>query len=137
MEQLHQVAGGQPAGKKGSGEKSFGRKMRTGYRLRKEDAPFAVFFCAVMAYYVWRLFWIPPWYDELYTYESFIDQGVIYSMIHWPLPNNHVFYSALSALVNKLGSPYLGLRGVSLLASAGSLLLLYRLLKSSFRPWFP
>ena len=134
MEQLHQVAGGQPAGKKGSVKKSFGRKMRTGYRLRKEDAPFAVFFCAVLAYYVWRLFWIPPWYDELYTYENFIDRGVIYSMIHWPLPNNHVFYSALSALVNKLGSPYLGLRGVSLLASAGSLLLLYRLLKKQLPP---
>ena len=55
-------------------------------------------------------------------------------MIHWPLPNNHVFYSALSALVNKLGSPYLGLRGVSLLASAGSLLLLYRLLKKQLPP---
>ena len=104
--------------------------MQKGIREKgKENALFAGFFCVVMGYYIWRLFRIPPWYDELYTYENFIDRGVIYSMIHWPLPNNHVFYSALSALVNKLGNPYLGLRGISLLASAGSLLLLYRLLQ--------
>lgn len=108
---------------------------RERWKIRgRENGLFAVFFCAVMIYYIWRLFRIPPWYDELYTYENFIDRGVIYSMIHWPLPNNHVLYSALSALVNKLGSPYLGLRGVSLLASAGSLLLLYRLLKKLVSP---
>ena len=39
------------------------------------------------------------------------------------------FYSALSAILNKLGNPYIGLRGVSFLASMGSLLLLYRILK--------
>lgn len=115
-------AGGGPAGKASAAS-----------RIR-ENWLFAFLFCAVMAYYVWRLFRIPPWYDELYTYENFIDRGVIYSMIHWPLPNNHVLYSALSALLNKLGSPYLGLRGVSLLASAGSLLLLYRLLKKLVSP---
>lgn len=109
------------------------RKASAAFRIR-DNWLFALFFCAVMAYYVWRLFRIPPWYDELYTYENFIDRGVIYSMIHWPLPNNHVLYSALSALLNKLGSPYLGLRGVSLLASAGSLLLLYRLLKKLVSP---
>ena len=90
MEQLHKDAGGQPAGKKGSGEKNAGRKeagekrlrenrFREGWigkkRLRKEDVPFAVFFCAVMAYYVWRLFWIPPWYDELYTMKALSTRG--------------------------------------------------------------
>lgn len=77
---------------------------------------------------------MPPWYDELYTYEMFIDRGVIYSMIHWPLPNNHVFFSALSAAVNKLGNPWIGLRGVSFAASLGSLLLLYRILKKVVKP---
>lgn len=108
-------------------------RKRQGSWWRKNGL-FALFFCAVTVYYVWRLFCIPPWYDELYTYENFIDRGMIYSMIHWPLPNNHVLYSALSALINHLGSPYLGLRGVSLLASAGSLLLLYRLLKKLVSP---
>lgn len=115
-----------------AGEKAACRpRKRALYELLKENWLFALFFCGVTGYYVWRLFRIPPWYDELYTYENFIDRGMIYSMIHWPLPNNHVFFSALSALVNHLGSPYLGLRGVSLLASAGSLLLLYRLLKKA------
>lgn len=95
---------------------------------------FSILFTGAAIYCLWRLFNIPPWYDELYTYQTFIDRGVIYSMIHWPLPNNHVFFSALSAVVNKLGNPWLGLRGVSLLASLGSLALLYRLLKKSVSP---
>lgn len=104
---------------------------------KKKDAAalirdYGLFWCLFLGmgiYYIWRMFSVPPWYDELYTYENFIDRGMIYSMIHWPLPNNHVFYSALSAILNKLGNPYIGLRGVSFLASMGSLLLLYRILK--------
>ena len=98
------------------------------------NAPFSVLFSSLACYYLWRLFAMPPWYDELYTYEMFIDRGVIYSMIHWPLPNNHVFFSALSAAVNKLGNPWLGLRGVSFAASLGSLILLYRILKKEAEP---
>ncbi|WP_455618585.1 ArnT family glycosyltransferase [Eisenbergiella sp.] len=97
----------------------------------RENALFCLLFCGMGIYYLWRMFSIPPWYDELYTYENFIDRGMIYSMIHWPLPNNHVFFSALSAVLNKLGSPYIGLRGVSFLASMGSLLLLYRILRKA------
>ena len=81
----------------------------------RENALFCLLFCGMGIYYLWRMFSIPPWYDELYTYENFIDRGVIYSMIHWPLPNNHVFFSALSAV----------------LASLGSLLLLYRILRKA------
>lgn len=97
----------------------------------RENALFCLLFCGMGIYYLWRMFSIPPWYDELYTYENFIDRGMIYSMIHWPLPNNHVFFSALSAVLNKLGSPYIGLRGISFLASMGSLLLLYRILRKA------
>lgn len=42
-----------------------------------------------------------------------------------------MFFSALSAVLNKLGSPYIGLRGISFLASMGSLLLLYRILRKA------
>lgn len=97
----------------------------------RENALFCLLFAGMGIYYLWRMFSIPPWYDELYTYENFIDRGIIYSMIHWPLPNNHVFFSALSAAFNKLGSPYIGLRGISFLASMGSLLLLYRILRKA------
>lgn len=102
--------------------------------LIRDHGLFWCLFLGMGIYYICRMFSVPPWYDELYTYENFIDRGMIYSMIHWPLPNNHVFYSALSAILNKLGNPYIGLRGVSFLASMGSLLLLYRILKKEFLP---
>ena len=104
------------------------KKKDAAARIR-DHGLFWCLFLGMGIYYIWRMFSVPPWYDELYTYENFIDRGMIYSMIHWPLPNNHVFYSALSAILNKLGNPYIGLRGVSFLASMGSLLLLYRILK--------
>lgn len=40
------------------------------------------------AIYLYRMFTNFPWYDELYTYYSFISKGPIYAAIHWPLPNN-------------------------------------------------
>lgn len=111
-------------------------RFEKGIAWVKGNVPFSVLFLCLACYYLWRLFAMPPWYDELYTYEMFIDRGVVYSMIHWPLPNNHVFFSALSAAVNKLGSPWLGLRGVSFAASLGSLLLLYRILKKAVEPFW-
>lgn len=109
-------------------------KKKDAATLIRDHGLFWCLFLGMGIYYIWRMFSVPPWYDELYTYENFIDRGMIYSMIHWPLPNNHVFYSALSAVLNKLGNPYIGLRGVSFLASMGSLLLLYRILKKGISP---
>lgn len=109
-------------------------KKKDAAALIRDHGLFWCLFLGMGIYYIWRMFSLPPWYDELYTYENFIDRGMIYSMIHWPLPNNHVFYSALSAVLNKLGNPYIGLRGVSFLASMGSLLLLYRILKKGISP---
>ena len=109
-------------------------KKKDAATLIRDHGLFWCLFLGMGIYYIWRMFSVPPWYDELYTYENFIDRGMIYSMIHWPLPNNHVFYSALSAILNKLGNPYIGLRGVSFLASMGSLLLLYRILKKGISP---
>lgn len=109
-------------------------KKKDAAALIRDHGLFWCLFLGMGIYYIWRMFSLPPWYDELYTYENFIDRGMIYSMIHWPLPNNHVFYSALSAILNKLGNPYIGLRGVSFLASMGSLLLLYRILKKGISP---
>ena len=117
------------ASKTATASEDVGKRGPAGFF--RENALFCLLFCGMGIYYLWRMFSIPPWYDELYTYENFIDRGVIYSMIHWPLPNNHVFFSALSAVLNKLGSPYIGLRGISFLASMGSLLLLYRILRKA------
>ena len=109
-------------------------KKKDAAALIRDHGLFWCLFLGMGIYYIWRMFSVPPWYDELYTYENFIDRGMIYSMIHWPLPNNHVFYSALSAVLNNMGNPYIGLRVVSFLASMGSLLLLYRILKKGISP---
>lgn len=94
--------------------------------LLKENWIFALFFTGMVIYYGYNVFAIKPWYDELYTYYSFISRGPVYSAIHWPVPNNHVFYSVLSAFLDYFGNPYIGLRGVSFIAACANLILLYR-----------
>ena len=88
-----------------------------------------LFVIGMAAYYFWRMFAITPSYDELYTYYTFISRGPFYAAIHWPLPNNHVGYSVLSAIVNYCGNPYIGLRGVSFFCAVSNLILLYRICK--------
>ncbi|MBQ6407679.1 MAG: glycosyltransferase family 39 protein [Butyrivibrio sp.] len=88
----------------------------------------AVIFVMFMAViYLHMMFTNGPWYDELYTYYYFISRGPVYAAIHWPVPNNHVGYSVLSAFFDFFGNPYVGLRGVSLIASVANLILLYKL----------
>ena len=79
-------------------------------------------------YYMYRLFAITPTYDEVYTYIHFINEGPMYSATHWPLPNNHLFFSVLSSLFTWTGV-YGGLRLVSYLAAMGTMILLYALMK--------
>lgn len=93
---------------------------------------FLVFFLGMAVYYGYRMFEITPWYDELYTYYYFISRGPVYAAIHWPLPNNHVGYSALSACLIIFGSAAVALRGVSWICSLGSLILLYRIGRKCF-----
>lgn len=100
-------------------------------KVLKEDILFVMIFLFFTGYYVYRIFAITPWYDELYTYINFIDKGFLYSATHWPLPNNHVFFSMMSSFLRIFGI-YIGLRGVSWLAAVGTLLLLYSVLKRLF-----
>ena len=94
-------------------------------------------FLVMAVYYGWRMFALTPWYDELYTYYYFISRGPVYAAIHWPLPNNHVGYSVLSAFLNYLGNPYIGLRGVSYLCALANLWLVYRLADKYMAGWTP
>lgn len=100
-------------------------------KVLKNNLLFAMTLLFFAVYYIYRLFAIAPWYDELYTYINFIDKGFVYSATHWPLPNNHVFFSMISTLFKMFGV-YIGLRGVSFLAAVGTLLLLYIFLKHIF-----
>ena len=86
---------------------------------------FLLFLFSMSIYYGIRMFSLDPWYDELYTYYSFISKGPIYSAIHWPVPNNHVMYSIVSAFLNVFGNPYISLRGISYLSCLLNLFLLY------------
>ena len=97
--------------------------------IDREDMVFWLFFLVMAVYYGRRLFLLTPWYDELYTYYYFISRGPVYAAIHWPLPNNHVGYSTLSACLGIFGCAPVALRGVSYLCSLGSLALLYRFSK--------
>ncbi len=91
----------------------------------KENIGITIFVLCMAGYYGWRMFALDPWYDELYTYYSFISKGPVYAAIHWPVPNNHVMYSVVSAFLNIFGNSYISLRGISFLASVGNLILLY------------
>ncbi len=100
--------------------------------IHRENMVFLLFFLVMAVYYGARLFTLTPWYDELYTYYYFISRGPVYAAIHWPLPNNHVGFSTLSACLGIFGSAPVALRGVSYLCSLGSLILLYRISKKWF-----
>lgn len=81
------------------------------------------------AIYLYRMFTNFPWYDELYTYYSFISKGPIYAAIHWPLPNNHMGYSAISGFLTYLGNSTIALRGVSFVCAVSNVFLVYYLAK--------
>ena len=91
----------------------------------REHLIVTVFICAMAIVYVETMFNNKPWYDELYTYYYFISRGPVYAAIHWPVPNNHVGYSVLSAVLDLFGNSYIGLRGVSCIAATANLILLY------------
>ena len=98
-------------------------------KLKKdyEKTGFLIFLLIMAVYYGYRLFALTPWYDELYTYYYFISRGPVYAAIHWPVPNNHVGYSVLSAFLDYFGNPYIGLRGVSYLCALANLILIFRI----------
>lgn len=100
-------------------------KKENWIKIGKEHAGLLLLVLGMTGYYGYRMFALDPWYDELYTYYSFISKGPVYAAIHWPVPNNHVMYSVLSAFLNILGNSYISLRGISFLASVINLILLY------------
>ena len=92
----------------------------------KEHVAASAFIAFMAGVYIYMMFTNGPWYDELYTYYYFISRGPLYAAIHWPVPNNHVGYSVISAVFDYFGNPYIGLRGVSVMAAVINLILIYR-----------
>ncbi len=104
---------------------------------KPESMAATLFVIAMSSYYLWRMFAVTPQYDELYTYYTFISRGPLYAAIHWPLPNNHVGYSVLSAILDLMGNPYIGLRGVSFICAVTNLILVYSICKRYYSHWLP
>lgn len=104
---------------------------------RQENKVFLALLIIMAVYYGCRLFALTPWYDELYTYYWFISKGPVYAAIHWPLPNNHVGYSVLSACLDYMGNAYIGLRGVSYLCALVNMCLLYQIAGKYLKGWMP
>lgn len=102
------------------------------YKIDWETAVFLLFLGGMAVYYGWRMFALTPWYDELYTYYYFISRGPVYAAIHWPLPNNHIGYSVLSACLGIFGNSAVALRGVAWLCSLGSLIQIFRIGRRCF-----
>lgn len=112
-------------------------RMRSNKKFSKQETAFWVLFAGMAVYYGWRLFALTPWYDELYTYYFFISKGPVYAAIHWPLPNNHVGYSVLSAVLDLFGNAYIGLRGVSYLCALANLYLVFRIAGRWMKGYLP
>ena len=108
----------------------------SGY-LPKKPVDMAVVLTLILFtfYYIWRVAYITPWYDELYTYYYFISRGPLYAAIHWPLPNNHVGYSVLSAILDMFSNPYIGLRGVSFICAIANNFLIFRIGRRFMNEW--
>ena len=102
-----------------------------------ESITATLFILGMSIYYLWRMFAITPLYDELYTYYTFISRGPFYAAIHWPLPNNHVGYSVLSAILDLMGNSYIGLRGVSYICAVSNIILVNRICKRYFSHGLP
>ena len=104
---------------------------------KPESIAVTLFIIAMAAYYFWRMVTLTPWYDELYTYYTFISKGPVYAAIHWPVPNNHVGYSVLSAIMDLSGNSYIGLRGVSYICAIVNLVLIYKIAGKYMSYWMP
>ena len=91
----------------------------------KKNIAAAAFMACMAVVYAFMMYGNKPWYDELYTYYYFISRGPIYAAIHWPVPNNHVGYSVLSACLDVFSDPFIRLRGISYIAAIANLALIY------------
>lgn len=89
-------------------------------------------------YFVWRMFYITPSYEELHDYFYFISKGPLYTATHWSAEGNHIGYNFLASLLNVAGLPkFMVMRGISCLCASSNMILLYRLSKRYFTHWIP
>lgn len=93
---------------------------------------FYIVFASFAAIYAFFSATLPIYYDEAWTYLVFTRKGVIESATYYPMPNNHVFFSILTAIFSLVKIfPTLQIRLVSALSALLAGFIFWRLLRDS------
>lgn len=100
-------------------------------RIVRENKLICLIEAVTAVYLCINMFMNGPWYDELYTYYSFISRGPVYAAIHWPVPNNHIGYSVISGMLIWIPNAYIRLRAISVIAALSNIALIYYIVKST------
>lgn len=101
------------------------------YKWIKENKLIAIIVLFAFVYYLVQMFLNRPWYDELYTYYYFISRGPVYAAIHWPVPNNHIGYSVISACLDVIPNSFIRLRLISVIAATVNIGLIYAICRKT------
>jgi len=98
---------------------------------RGEKWVVSAFFAVLAGYWVILFFRAPMFLDETNSYLHFARQGFFFSVINYPVPNNHILLSVVCSWLYKLSflSPALVMRLPSMLGAFG----LYYLVFAVFR----
>jgi len=89
-------------------------------------------------YFVWRMFYLTPSFEELHDYCLFISKGPLYVMTSFSSEGNHIGYNLLSSIISIFcNNHYIELRGVAFIASIANIILLYRVAKIFFDSFIP
>ena len=65
--------------------------------------------------------------DEAFTFNYLVQRGTLVSLLYYPGPNNHIFFSFLCSILNHIFTPLVSMKIVPLVASLFSLLICYRM----------
>ena len=104
-----------------------------GFKTRRLGIALGAAAIIIASYYWIQMHTFAPWYDELYSLKTFALNGMRYTATHWPLPNNHVLYNVLAALVSKLTPDKLIImRGISYASLLATTAILYAWLSRAF-----
>jgi hypothetical protein len=80
---------------------------------------------------------MPVSYDEAWTYSNFSSKGILVSMVYYPFPNNHIFFSILTtiSLLIPIDQPLLLIRLPSILTQVICILVGFFFFKKLFKDY--
>lgn len=98
-----------------------------------EKKALSVLFGGLLIYWVYTFVNSPMFLDEGCSYFNFVRQGVLFTIINYPVPNNHIFFNIICSVLYKISflSPELVMR----LPSMATSFLLYYGIFCIFKYW--